>query len=136
MTPYLFVYGTLMSTASGGLGGGERERLAKTATLVAPAAFQGRLFDLGNYPGAIDTPDGEAAVAGEVWKFKAKEPDFAWLDDYEGVDPETGAGSEYVRTRREVTLPDGQKLEAWIYLCTIDVSAHQRVESGSWLKRS
>jgi gamma-glutamylcyclotransferase (GGCT)/AIG2-like uncharacterized protein YtfP len=47
MEPHLFVYGTLMSTASGAFGKAMRERLQREAQLVGPAAIQGRLYDLG-----------------------------------------------------------------------------------------
>lgn len=125
-TPYLFVYGTLMSTATGFLGQTQRARLAGESEPVGPAAVGGRLYDLGRYPGLVVTSpvsvagrsarvqpvsgaaSGEGArdiVFGEVVKLIDPRRSLRWLDTYEGVYGDGGrAGDEYLRRPAEVWL--------------------------------
>ncbi len=131
-TPYLFVYGTLMSTATGFLGQTQRARLAGESEPVGAAFVGGRLYDLGRYPGLVVA--GAAPVAGklagvqhgpcagmrnvvygEVVKLIDARASLRWLDAYEGVYGDGGrAGDEYLRRPAEVWLrgPGGQVDEA------------------------
>lgn len=125
-TPYLFVYGTLMSTATGFLGQTQRARLKGESEPVGPATVGGRLYDLGRYPGLVVTSPASAAgrpagvqsvsgafsgagardvVFGEVVKLIDARRSLRWLDAYEGVYGDGGrAGDEYLRRPAEVWL--------------------------------
>jgi len=83
--PYLFVYGTLMSTFNNPMA----LYLRKNARLKAKGHFNGLLFDLGNYPGAVYKSDSMHTVLGEVYQLSKEEAIFNILDVYEGInDPD------------------------------------------------
>jgi gamma-glutamylcyclotransferase (GGCT)/AIG2-like uncharacterized protein YtfP len=111
---YLFVYGTLRQEAKNE----KAYLLTKHARFMGNARFQGKLFDLGDYPGAIPSDDPQAVVYGEVY---ALEPSMrntvlTILDEYEGCGPNAEVPSEFRRERTIVTLDDGKKVVAWVYL--------------------
>jgi len=116
----VFVYGSLRR------GGAAHGRL-RGAELIAPARYQGRLYDLGEYPGAVPSADAGDAVHGELYRLPAvgAEALLARLDRYEGP--------EYRRERARVGLEArGEARECWIYLYRGDLDGRRRVASGDW----
>jgi gamma-glutamylaminecyclotransferase len=75
---HLFVYGTLKR-------GQPRNRYLSGQTFVAPARTQPvyRIFNLGDYPGLVKSPDG-MAIDGELWS--VDEACLKRLDEVEGCD--------------------------------------------------
>jgi gamma-glutamylcyclotransferase (GGCT)/AIG2-like uncharacterized protein YtfP len=132
MQPYLFVYGTLMSTATGALGRGMRERLQREARLLGPASTQGRLYDLGRYPAFVDSDDPADLVHGEVFALREPSKSFACLDRYEGIVPGNHGHNEYQRVERPVRLADGQEIFAWVYLYRKSVGGTPHIAAGRW----
>ena len=144
---HLFVYGTLMSVATGRMGSGQRARLSREATLLGAAITQGRLYDLGEYPGLVPTTDTAELVHGEVYELHDAELSFAWLDAYEGIMPGATA-AEYTRVARPVVLDVAHDVGAararreivaflyvWQSIETADGSAGQRLMDGRWVSR-
>jgi gamma-glutamylcyclotransferase (GGCT)/AIG2-like uncharacterized protein YtfP len=130
----LFVYGTLMSSAKGALGMEERHRLAREGKNLGPAIFSGaRLYDLGSYPGLRDGHGRGDIVYGEALELGDAEETFLWLDSYEGLHP--AAGSEYVRTERQISLARGESVTAWVYILKHDRADDRRISSGRWSAR-
>ena len=79
---YLFTYGTLMS----GFNNSMALYLRKNAQLIAKAYFNGLMFDLGSYPGAIYESDTTHKVHGEVYQLLTNnDVIFEILDVYEGI---------------------------------------------------
>src|SRR5262245_42755467 len=66
MNRILFVYGTLMSSASHSMGA----RLGRQARLIGSASIAGKLYLLGSYPGLVETDDGVSRVWGEVFELE------------------------------------------------------------------
>jgi gamma-glutamylcyclotransferase (GGCT)/AIG2-like uncharacterized protein YtfP len=106
-----FVYGTLLP--------GEanyplwREAIAAMIPATLPGAC---LYDLGYFPMAVDSPQGE--VVGLVVDVK---PEYyagamALLDLVEGFDPDATGQGAYRRERRVVRLANGEPVVAWVYL--------------------
>lgn len=130
---HLFVYGTLMSRATGALGHVERTRLARESRNLGAATMAGaRLYDLGRYPGLIESGAAGDIVHGEVLLLSNPARTFVWLDAYEGVlagDPE---GSDYARHERTVRLQRGTELTAWVYVFLKDVARRRAIASGRW----
>ena len=91
----LFVYGTLMSTATGALGRDMRLRLRREARLLGAATMPGRLYDLGRYPGLVAATETADVVHGEVLALVDPAATLPWLDDYEGVGSDAAAAGEY-----------------------------------------
>jgi len=131
MSEFLFVYGTLMSTVGHPMGA----RLAKEAVYLSSATIRGRLYDLGKWPGLLDSDSPHAIVHGEVFVLSRPVATFDWLDAYEGIHPSAPALTEYVRARRMVRLQDGREVIAWVYLYQWDVMPARAVPDGRWRPR-
>jgi gamma-glutamylcyclotransferase (GGCT)/AIG2-like uncharacterized protein YtfP len=109
----LFVYGSLRR---GFDAQGLMRRLG--ARYVGKGTVHGRLFDLGQFPGAVKAPGSSAQVAGELYYLPSPARALKSLDRYEG--------SRYKRELAEVKLQDGRRARAWIYwLKRVPAPQHQ-----------
>jgi gamma-glutamylcyclotransferase (GGCT)/AIG2-like uncharacterized protein YtfP len=130
---HLFVYGTLKSKATGALGHVERARLARDSRSLGTATMNGaRLFDLGRYPGLVESDTASDVVHGEVLLLANPARTFIWLDAYEGVLAGDPAGSDYARHERKVRLQRGTEVDAWVYVFLKDVRRRRAIASGRW----
>lgn len=120
---YLALYGSLMACV-GGLG-----RLGDTSALsyVGPCIIQGRLVDLGRYPGLVPQ---EGLVEAELYEV-ADPAVFEALDRFEGYHPHDPRPSLYVRRRIKLHEPECQ---AWVYTYNKPAAGLRVIESGSWLQ--
>ncbi len=116
----LFVYGTLMT-------GECRHQLLQAGEIesITAASVSGVLFDLGEYPGIILSP--ECTVYGEFIAFKCLEAILNRLDEEEGP--------EYRRELLSVNLLDGRKRSAWAYLLASAPKHARLIPSGDWRAR-
>lgn len=130
MSSELFVYGTLLQSASHPMG----QRLSNEAELIGGATICGRLFDFGRMPGLILSCDPTEIVFGEVWSLR-NPASFVWLDRYEGILPGV-LHPQYERMRCRVTLDCGPELEAAVYVYRWPHDHAPRILSGRWLQRS
>ncbi len=109
----LFVYGTLMD------GSGLREaRLLKenSRSLGKAVLERARLFDLGEYPGAVRAASPSDRVFGQLVELddaSALEV-LSRLDEYEEYDPKSRERSLFIRRKAKVRR-DGELLDAWVY---------------------
>lgn len=124
----LFVYGTLMEDG----GGDMASLLGKHSEKIGPGEIRGRLYDLGDYPGAVDSEKPEETVQGTLYRLKAPDEILPVLDEYEEYDPQDEAGSLFRREKRSVTLPNGERLKAWVYLYDRPVKDFERIRSGEY----
>ena len=81
MTNYLFVYGTLIS----GDAPEEIKRAVRKLRLLGDGWTQGRLYDFGDYPGAIFS-GGSSKVIGQVYEMAGGMNLLRKLDRYEEFD--------------------------------------------------
>jgi len=132
ITPHLFVYGTLMTSATGALGHAQRERLRREAAYPGPATMAGRLWDLGRCPGLVAGEEPDAVVHGEVFALLNPRRALRWLDAYEGIVPGLRARSEYRRIARPVRLATGEQVTAWVYIYVRDIAHARALPSGRW----
>lgn len=129
MSERVFFYGTLMTPFN------RPGRLRITPKL----AFEGRgtiaaaLFDLGIYPAAVPTNDG-SVVWGEVYALNDSAPVLDALDEIEGYQPNEPERSLYLRVLTDVTLEDGQVVQAWAYFYNAPLGRAERIESGDYLE--
>lgn len=128
---YLFVYGTLRRDA----GHAMAKLLAASSTHVGLGWFQGRIYRVSWYPCAIPSDAAADRVVGDVFALQpeASAEILETLDEYEGTKTEGGRPPYYRRERRRVTLEDGRKIEAWIYLFNRPTDRLERIESGDFL---
>jgi gamma-glutamylcyclotransferase (GGCT)/AIG2-like uncharacterized protein YtfP len=131
-TSHLFVYGTLMSAATGRLGRAQRQRLQQQAKSLGPATTAGRLYDLGRYPGLVASDDTANVAHGEVYVLYDPARSLRWLDAYEGLVPGNHEGNEYQRAMRPVRLAGGVELTAWVYLYARDTGEARLLREGRW----
>lgn len=118
----LFVYGSLLP-------GLPLHPLLASAIPLGPGRIQGRLYDLGEYPGAVEAQDGR--VHGEAYRLR--DPGLlALLDDEEGYDPANEAGGLFLRRRIPVTLADGRVVMAWVYLYAGPLERVVPIPSGDY----
>jgi len=81
----LFVYGTLMRNAHNAHNP-QAQYFHQAATFLGPAHWQGRLYLVSHYPGAVPSELTEEIVHGELWTLTDPQT-LALLDQYEECSP-------------------------------------------------
>lgn len=89
---------------------------------MGKASMEGKLYDLGPYPGVVAAPG--SYVQGEVYEILDDTRLFAALDLYEG--------DEYRREIVKIETEEGETLRAWVYLYRGAVSERRRIVSGDY----
>ena len=126
---YLFVYGTLRRGSEAPV-----LKLIKDAVeWIGFAQVKGKLYDIGDYPGATPLEDSASVIVGEVMLLKNAEEVFVVLDEYEAHDPENAGGSEFCRMIEEVMLKDGAVVKAWIYWYNFEVDGMKQIADGDYV---
>ncbi|HKL25628.1 MAG TPA: gamma-glutamylcyclotransferase family protein [Desulfuromonadales bacterium] len=128
----LFVYGTLRRGASHPMS----RMLAGRVRLLGRASWQGRLFLVGEYPGAVPSDEPQDIVHGEVYRLADPERLLAELDVYEGCSVALPAAAEYERRPTRVSLAGGGSLAVWIYVYQKPTGGLQQIVSGDFLRES
>jgi gamma-glutamylcyclotransferase (GGCT)/AIG2-like uncharacterized protein YtfP len=123
----LFVYGTLRRAACGGM-----HHLLGSAVFLGEATWQGRLYRVDGYPGAVPSREPAATVRGELYRLVDGGETLALLDDYEECGPAFGTESEYRRSVTRVTRADGTDVSAWIYRYNRPVAGLELIASGDF----
>jgi len=126
MPDHLFVYGTLMRR----FGHPMHAALARAAEFVGEASVQGRLHDLGRYPGLVLSGQPGDTVFGELYRLNDAAV-LGVLDDYEGCGPGDPEPHDYARRRVSVGA-DGGTTEAWVYVYVGPVDGLRRIASGRY----
>lgn len=121
-TNFLFVYGTLRRESKQP----SHRLLAERGTFIGEGKFQGKLYDLGRFPGAVPSERKSDRVAGEIYRLHDPREAFEVLDDYEG--------RLFRREVRPVRLPGGRRIAAWIYLYVGALGSSALIQSGDYLK--
>lgn len=128
----LFVYGLLMS----GFDNEAASTLHRASEIVQPARIRGILYDLGSYPAAVYSPSHTDYIHGEIIRIK---PDLltdilGLLDRFEGIDPLSLSGPEYMRSVIPIEV-DTATEHAWCYLYNGNSTAHKVILSGNYRTR-
>ena len=124
----MFFYGTLMAGFDRRRKAGIDDKLA----YIGRGSIKAALFDLGLYPAAVPAPDRQ--VWGEVYEVTDAETVLPALDTIEGFSPSQPDTSLYLRTRVDVTLPDGARGPAWVYFYNAPLGRARRILSGDYLE--
>jgi gamma-glutamylcyclotransferase (GGCT)/AIG2-like uncharacterized protein YtfP len=118
-THLVAVYGTLRR------GGFANRRFGLDhAPLEAQVTIDGRLYDLGGYPGFVH---GDGEVIAEVYRVSDAVLDE--LDTYEGVDVDDPGTGLY---RREIMAVEELDEPVWVYVFNGSVAGRRRIEGGDW----
>ncbi|SRR6266404_2831570 len=126
MSDYIFLYGTLLPREVSGKSSEIISRLRK----VGPATVRGRLYDLGEYPGAILDHSANAVIKGELFELPDVNKPLKALDEYEEFNGADIDNSLFVRVRTDAELPDGRRLNTWIYVYNREPGSAQLIRSG------
>ena len=127
---YLFAYGTLMPGHTPDNIAGAVEKLL----YVGSGAAQGKLYDLGEYAGAVLDTASPMKILGCVFALPQDEDALKFLDAYEGLDPQDSKNSLFSRELTTVILDDGRELRCWIYVYNQDVGSAKLISSGDYWK--
>lgn len=127
---YLFVYGTLRK----GFQNSMYQCLVRNAVFTGKAGFQGKLFDLGGYPGAVYSENSSDWVHGDVFLLREPETVFHHLDVYEECSSAHPEPTEFKREKLDVRLRSGKKVKAWIYLYNLPTAGRLQIPSGDYVE--
>lgn len=123
---YLFVYGTLLSA--------DNEFaifMRKHSSFVKKGKFKGRLYDLGEYPGAIADHNAIGYVHGSIYLMNNAPLMLDKLDEYEGYS--LGQEQPYLYIRQLIEIEtNGRAIDCWVYLYNRTVDESKIIESGKW----
>ena len=109
-----------------------RRVLERQAEFAGSARFQGKLFQVRGYPGAVPSAHRSDQVVGELHRLKNAGTVFTILDDYEMCSERFPEPREYRREVVTITNRQGRQMNAWIYLYNLPTGILRRIESGDY----
>src|SRR3954462_13916409 len=107
MSQHLFLYGTLLPSEA-------PEKIAsivKRFRRLGSAHVRGRLYDFGEFPGAVVDPSSRTKIHGELVALPSDERILDALDRYEEFDPVSSRKSLFIRKKVKVSMSDGSRRE-------------------------
>jgi gamma-glutamylcyclotransferase (GGCT)/AIG2-like uncharacterized protein YtfP len=123
---YLFVYGTLLDT-----GNEYGNYLLNNSTFYSNGQIKGKLFDIGEYPGAIYLPAGDDYVYGKIYLIDKPDNTLKILDEYECFGENVSQPNLFRRELIEVET-DKSPLNCWVYLYNLPLDGLSQITSGSY----
>lgn len=130
-TGHLFVYGTLSPRHAPP----EIAATVRRLRPVGPASVKGRLYDLGEYPGAVLSKTSRSVIHGEVFELPGDAQTLSSLDNYEGFEPAKPSSSLFVRRAWPVIMDDGTRLRCWVYVYNGAMKDAQPLRNGRYARR-
>src|SRR5689334_17315084 len=103
MNEYLFLYGTLLPTQAPK----EIASIVKRFRRLGPARVRGKLYDFGEFPGAVLDSSTRNVIQGELVALPSDERILEALDRYEEFDPLDTRNSLFVRKKARVRMANG-----------------------------
>ena len=128
MIDLLFIYGTLLND--------DNEfaiYLKNNSSFYAEGRINGRLYDLGEYPGAVLSPNCGEYIYGSIVKLYNPEKVLPVIDDYEGYGDEQLQPNLFVRVLTEVITEQGS-VDCWVYAYNLPVDVFSQIGSGRYIK--
>ncbi len=121
--PRLFVYGTLRR----GFDNRYARLLDHAARYLGTAGVQGRLYDLGRYPGILLHAGPGEWVVGDLFRLHNAAETLDVLDRYEW--------SAFERVATMALLPNGDRARCWVYEHRLPGPRDRRIVSGDYLEK-
>jgi gamma-glutamylcyclotransferase (GGCT)/AIG2-like uncharacterized protein YtfP len=128
--PYLFVYGTLLDESNP-----YAIFLKENSRFYQHGRLRGKLFNIGNYPGAIIDDTVEAFVHGSIFLMDNSNNVLDELDAYEGFGDGFAQPNEFIRELANIETENGQ-LACWVYLYNLPVKNLEQIISGKYQQKS
>lgn len=126
MSDYLFLYGTLLPQEVSG----KSSEIIRRLKSVGPATVRGRLYDFGDYPGAILDRSTNRLIKGELFELNDGNRELRIFDEYEEFRTTDIDNSLFVRVRTDAELNDGRRLNAWIYVYNRNPGRARLIRNG------
>jgi gamma-glutamylcyclotransferase (GGCT)/AIG2-like uncharacterized protein YtfP len=128
MNNLLFIYGTLLNDNNDyGI------YLKNNSFFYSHGKLQGKLYDVGEYPGAVLTDEKGSYIYGDVLEIIDPAEVLKIIDDYEGYGEHQPQPNEFVRVLTEVET-DAGAVTCWLYLYNLPVSGLRLIEEGRYIK--
>ena len=124
----IFVYGTLRKDSKNKM----YHILARHADFVGVGTFMGKLYKIGEYPGTVPSDNPDDVVKGEVYALRDPNRVLKVLDDYEGCGQDDPSPTEFRRERVLISLENGEKINAWIYIYNRPTDGLKVIPSGDY----
>lgn len=131
MKDYLFAYGTLAEDPAPS----EIAATMKQLKFVGEGFVLGRLYDMGEYPGAVLDDTGNK-VFGKIFEFVGNSGALDQLDKYEGFEAKQPVTSLFVRKRNMIMRANQPPLTGWVYEYNGDVKSASIIKTGRYSKVS
>ncbi|MEA5260016.1 pyruvate carboxylase [Arcicella aquatica] len=125
---FLFVYGTLRKDFGNEL----HKLITRNSEFIGMATYQGKMYNIGEYPGIVPSEDESSKVVGELYKLSNSIRLIRILDEYEEFYPENIAESVFVRKSISVSI-DGKDYESYSYLYNRPTDGLAEITSGNFL---
>lgn len=125
---FLFVYGTLLQP-----GNQFADYLTQHCRFVNDGKVKGRLYDIGEYPGAVIDDNEERSIYGCIFIMDEPELILKVIDDYEGIGELYEYPQEYVRQQVDVFTDDGD-IKCWIYVYNLSVNDFLHIIGGDYMQ--
>ncbi|MCB9081415.1 MAG: gamma-glutamylcyclotransferase [Lewinellaceae bacterium] len=125
---YLFVYGTLLQSIESSI----TAFLKSQGQLLGEGRTTGQLYDLGQYPGLVHTPEATTWVYGQVMTLDNPTDVWPILDTYEMMEPNGHPNNEYRREQIPVWIDD-EMYSCWAYLYNRSPRGLTIIPSGHYL---
>ena len=123
---YLFIYGSLMDEANE-----FGAYLQQNSSHVAEGHFNGLLYDMGEYPGAVYAPDAITKVYGEIRLLNNPADALKIIDEYEGYGPDEVQPNLFIR--HLIAVQTGiNNIICWVYLYNLGTEAYKQILSGKY----
>jgi gamma-glutamylcyclotransferase (GGCT)/AIG2-like uncharacterized protein YtfP len=130
---YLFFYGSLRKAFNHET----FNKIEKKINFVGKGFVKGKIFDIGEYPGFIETSDNSSLIKGEIYSFYSDDINILkFLDNYEGYYENNIQESEYIRKKKNIRMNnDNKMIRAWIYVYRMPKDqVFKEIKSGDYLK--
>lgn len=128
MNNLLFIYGTLLDS--------DNEYavfLRKNSHVYAPGKVKGKLYDIGEYPGAILAANTDNYIHGTVLQLNDPEKVLPVIDDYEGFGDDQAKPNLFIRVLTEAQIETGP-VSCWVYVYNLSVGGLRLIENGIYTK--
>ena len=130
MSQHVFIYGTLLP----GEAPEEIASIVKRLRRLGSARVRGRLYDFGEFPGAVLDPSSRTMVYGELVALPSDEGLLEALDRYEEFDSSDPKRSLFIRKKAKVWMANGSGREGWIYVYNRHPGRAKLVRGGDYLR--
>lgn len=126
---YLFVYGTLLKDFDSYMS----KFLDRNSEFIGPGFFNGKLYEISWYPGAILSDNHSEKIYGHIFKIHDENKTFKILDDYEGIGDTAEHPNEYHRLLINAYLDSNKTISTWVYVYNRPVTDLKLIKSGNYL---